>query len=62
MSIVTFYAGEKQKLFTVQVTDDDIFEDNENFTLTIDSSLLPSDVMIGNPNQVTVTIIDDDGE
>ena len=34
-------------------------EDNENFTLTINSSLLPSNITVGNPGEATVTIVDD---
>ena len=45
---------------SIAITDDDIFEGNENFTLTIDSDSLPSFVTIRNPGEATVTILDDD--
>ena len=37
-----------------------ILEGNENFMLTINPSLLPTGVTVGNPGQATVTIVDDD--
>ena len=48
--------------FDISITDDRILEGNENFMLTIDSSSLPDDgtVVVGNPGQSTVTIVDDD--
>ena len=46
--------------FKVSVNDDDILEENENFVLTINQSLLPSGVGIGNPNLTTVIIMDND--
>ena len=48
--------------FNIPITDDDILEGNENFTLTINPSSLPNSVFVGNPGQATVTIVDDDGE
>ena len=45
--------------FNVSINDDNIFEENENFTLTI-NSLLPTGVMVGNSGQATVTIVDND--
>lgn len=46
---------------SIQINDDIVFEGNENFTLSIDSSSLPENVTLGRP-VVTVTIIDDDRE
>ena len=45
--------------FNISINDDNIFEENENFTLTISSSL-PTGVMVGNPGQARVTIVDND--
>ena len=58
---VRFPAGVMSIPFSISIkfNDDNIFEDNENFTLTINSSL-PTGVMVGNPNQATVTIVDND--
>ena len=58
---VTFTAGTTQASFNVSLTDDNIFESNENFMVTIDSSSLPSDVTVGDPRRATVIIMDNDG-
>ena len=49
-------------LLSVPINDDDTFEGNENFILTIDSSSLPTDVTVSNPDYATVTIIENDGK
>ena len=46
--------------FDVPITDDNILEGNENFTLTIDLSSLPDSVTRGNPGSATVTVVDND--
>ena len=56
---VTFPAGVMSVPFSISINDDNIFEDNENFTLTINSSL-PTGFMVDNPGQATVTIVDND--
>ena len=56
---VTFSAGVMNAPFSISINDDNTLEDNENFTLTINSSL-PTGVMVGNPGQATVTIVDND--
>ena len=48
-------------MFNVSINDDDMFEGNENFTLAIDVSL-PTGIMVGDPRQATVIIVDDDSE
>ena len=57
---VTFPAGTTTVPLDIPINDDDIYEINENFTLTINSSSLPTGVTVGNPGQATVTIVDDD--
>jgi len=57
---VTFPSGVTSVPFDVPITDDNILEGNEDFTLTIDSSLLPDGVTRGNPGSATVTIVDND--
>ena len=57
---VSFPAGQTRITFNVSINDDNIFEIDENFMLTIDETLLPTGVIHGNPNQTTVTIVDDD--
>ena len=56
---ITFLAGVMSVPFNISINDDNIFEENENFTLTINLSL-PNGVMVGNPAQATVTIVDND--
>ena len=58
--IATFPAGITYANVSIQITNDNIFEGNENFTLAIDSSSLPSYITISKPLQATVDIIDDD--
>ena len=55
-------AGEKNVSLNISINDDNIFEHNENFVLTINASSLPSDVYIGNRNKTIVTIVDNDGK
>ena len=52
-------ANETSHLFDVIIIDDNIFEGNENFSLTIST---PSPIMISEPFQATITIVDDDRE
>ena len=49
-------------IFNVLVFDDNTLEANETFELAINMSSLLSDVTIGTPGRVTVTIVDDDGK
>ena len=46
---------------TITITDDNISENDENFDLFINTSLLPSQVN-ADPDKATVTIVDDDGK
>ena len=56
---VTFPAGQTTATFDVPINDDNILEGNENFMLTIDPTL-PTGVTVGDPNEATVTIVDND--
>ena len=58
---VQFDVGVTQMLFNVTMKDDSSLEDNETFTLNINSSSLPSSITIGDHRQTTVTIRNDDG-
>ena len=55
-------AGEISVPFNISTIDDNIFEANETFTLTIDSSSLPSRVIVQPDCVLMITIVDDDGE
>ena len=59
---VTFPAGEESVSLNISIYDDDIFEHNENFVLTINVSSLPSGVYVGNHNKTIVTIVNNDGK
>ena len=60
---VTFPAGVTQIEVNVPITNDDQVEEKaESFSLSINSSSLPMDITVGNPDQATVTIVDDDGK
>ena len=58
-SFFTFTASAISVPFNIPINDDNISEGSENFTLTINSSL-PTGVMVGDPGQATVTIVDND--
>ena len=49
-------------VLNIPISSDDILEGNEKFNLTINTTSMPSRVVIGNPDQATVTIVDDDGK
>ena len=57
---ITFPAGTTIVYLNIPIIDDNIVEDDENFTLTINSSSLPTNIVIGNVNEITVTIANDD--
>ena len=46
--------------FNVSILDDNIFEEDESFILTIDPSSLPCSLSVGNHGQATVTILEDE--
>ena len=55
-------AGERNASLNISINDDNIFEHDESFVLTINVSSLPSDVYIGDHNETIVTIMDNDGK
>ena len=58
---VTFPAGVTSTQFNISIIDDDVYEDNETFVLTINSLFLPHNVSTVDPtNQTTVIIKNDD--
>ena len=60
--VITIPAGMAMVPFNISITDDNIYEGDENFMITIDPSTLPDDVSVGNPGEATVTIPDDNSE
>ena len=59
---VLFSAGQTHVSFSVAILDDIILEGNENFTLIINPFTLSNNVIVGNPGQAIVTIVDNDGK
>ena len=59
---VTFPAGMTSVPFDIPINDDGILEDDENFMITIDPNSLPTGVTRGDPDQATVTIVNDDSK
>jgi hypothetical protein len=55
---LTIPAGETAWDFTIDVSNDDLDEENESFTVTLSE---PVGARLGNPRTTTVTITDDDG-
>ena len=49
-------------VLSIPISNDDLLEGNEKFSLTIHATSMPDRVDIGNPDQATVTIVDDDGK
>ena len=61
--IVKFDAGMISVPFSVSINEDEILEDNEMFNLTIDpASLTNNKITVGDPGQVTVTIVDNNSK
>ena len=59
---VQFDVGVTRISFNITLKDDSTKEDNETFTLSINSSSLLSSIIIGDDSQTTVTIRNDDGK
>ena len=59
---VIFPAGETSIPFNVPIIDDNLLNENKIFNLTINSSSLPSRVIVTDPHQTTITIVDNDGK
>ena len=59
---MTIPAGQISVSFDVPINDDNVFEENEEFLLTIDQSSSLNGVIIGSPNITVVNISDNDGE
>ena len=57
---VTFPAGRTRAVFDVSVTNDNILEVNESFSLAVDPVTLPSNVT--SVDQTTITITDNDSK
>ena len=59
---VIFPAGQKTATFSINMINDEIFEDNETFHIMIIEVSLPYKVFLGGKQSAVVTILDDDGK
>ena len=59
---MTIPAGQISVPFDVPINDDNVFEENEEFFLTIDQSSSLNGVIIGSTNVAAMKISDNDGE
>ena len=59
---VTFPAGLTSIPFDISINDDNILEDDEDFTVSIISNTLPDRVTRGSTGRASVIIVDNDGE
>ena len=55
-----FSAGTNHTKISIPINNDNVFEGNENFTVSINSSLITSSKIFGGIIQATVTILDND--
>ena len=59
---VTIPAGDISVPFNIPIIDDNIFEANETFSLSIDSFSLSKRVLVQSDCILMITIVDNDGE
>ena len=59
---MTIPAGQTRIPFDVPINDDKVFEEDEEFLLTIDQSSSLNGVIIGRRDKAVVTILDNDCE
>ena len=64
MSIVTFSTGSANtdsQCIDISITTDDIYEENQVFSVSIGSVSLTTAAVIGTPSSITITIQDNNG-
>lgn len=59
---ITFFPWIVRTTFNISITDDSILEINEEFSLTINSTSLPTRIFSGNIQRTTILIADNDGK
>ena len=59
--LITILGGNTSVTFDACTAEDNICADDETFILTLDTSFLPNDCVVGNPGSATVTVVNDDG-
>ena len=58
---VTILAGDTVGLLDIIIINDNIVEETESFSLTINATSLPEGILTGEPSRTTVNILDSDG-
>ena len=58
---VQFNVGVTRISLDISVADDNILENDERFNLRVNPSSLPDSVTVGDPGQITVIILTNDG-
>ena len=59
---VTFPSGVTIASFDISITNDSIFEGNEDVKIEIVNASLSNRILVSDPDQATITIVDDDGK
>ena len=59
---VTFPSGVTIASFDISITDDNIFEGSEDVKIEIVNASLSNGILVSDPDQATITIVDDDGK
>ena len=59
---VTIPINSARATLNISIVDDNLFEGDEEFYLTIDKSLSFYEIIIGSPNRAIVKIFDNEGE
>ena len=59
---VQFNVGVTRVSLSISINDDDTYEKNETFTLTINVSSLPKSISVGANDSTTVTVAANDGK
>ena len=58
---IMFFAGMTSVPFSISINNDTKFEGNETITLSINSQL-PYGIIIGDPDEALLTVLDDDSK
>ena len=59
---VNFTTGNTNASFHITINDDSLLESTKTFHLFVDSSTLPNNILISDPGQASVILLDDDSK
>ena len=57
---LTIPYGEKSAIYCIDITNDTVLEDDEAFVIKINNDTLHPDVVLMDPEETTITIMDDE--